>query len=559
MSKYTIGIDFGTLSARAVVVDVSNGAEVGACEMDYPHGVISDRLVFDDSIIKMPRSWALQDGQDYIDALFTVVPGAVNMAVEKNGISIDDIIAIGSDFTSCTVIPADKKGMPISSYPKYRGNLHSYVKLWKHHGAASQASRITNLARQRKEPWLDNYGGNISSEWLFPKLLDIYENAPEIYEATDVFVEGTDWVPWILTGRLTRNTSSLGYKAMWNDIDGYPDKSFLNELSDGFGNVIEDKLKGEIMPIASCAGSLLPEVAVRLGLRAGIAVCVGNPDGHVCAPATKVTGPGKVFAIIGTSAVYMAMSKELHHIKGICGTVKNGVLPGYYGYEAGQSCCGDHFSWFTKNCIPESYTDMAREQGISIHELLRTKAQTLSPGESGLLALDWWNGNRNVLCDSDLTGVILGLNLNTKPEEIYRCLIEAVAFGARKIIDTYRENGIKVDSLYAGGGIAHKDPMMMQIYANVLNCPVYISGSLQACALGSSIFAAVCAGSKRGGWDNFSQAAEKMGALKDLVYLPQSSEVNIYDKLYKEYEKLHDYFGRGENDVLKTLREINKV
>lgn len=559
MSKYTIGIDFGTLSARAIVVDVSNGEEKGACVMDYPHGVMSEYLSSGDKPIKLPNNWALQDARDYLDVLYTVVPGAVNQAVKNNGISIDDIIAIGTDFTTCTLIPADNNGMPISLKPEYKNNPHAYVKLWKHHGAVEQAERINNLALQRKETWIDNYGGKISSEWLFPKLLDIYENAPEIYNATDIFVEGTDWVPWILTGRLTRNTSALGYKAIWNDVDGFPGNEFLNALSDGFADVIASKLRGDIMPIASCAGLLLPEIAAKLGLKPGIVVCTGNPDAHVCAPATKVTGPGKVFAIIGTSAVYMAMSEELYPIKGICGIVKDGVLPGYYGYEAGQSCCGDHFSWFTKNCIPESYSIEARQKCVSVHSLLREKALQLKTGESGLLALDWWNGNRNILGDNDLTGIILGLNLNTKPEEIYRCLIEAVAFGARKIIDTYRDNGIKVDSLYAAGGIAHKDPMMMQIYADVLNCPVYISGSLQAGALGSSIFAAVAAGSDKGGWDNISQAAEKMGTLQDVVYLPRPNETEIYNKIYKEYERLHDYFGRGENNVLKKLRTINNV
>lgn len=559
MSKYTIGIDFGTLSARAVVIDVANGQEKGSCVMDYPHGVMSETILSGENTIRLPKNWALQDGKDYLDVLFTIVPGAVNQAITKYGINIDDIIAIGTDFTTCTLIPADSEGRPLSTKDEYKSNPHAYVKLWKHHGAQEQADRINKLAHDRKEPWIENYGGKISSEWLFPKLLDIYENAPEIYEAADVFVEGTDWVPWILTGRLTRNTSALGYKAIWNDVDGFPSRDFLNGLADGFANVINDKLKGDVIPVASCAGQLKPEMAARLGLKPGIVVCAGNPDAHVCAPATKVTGPGKVFAIIGTSAVYMAMSEELLPIKGICGIVKDGVLPGYYGYEAGQSCCGDHFSWFTKNCIPESYMAQAREKGISIHALLREKASALRAGESGLLALDWWNGNRNILGDSELTGAIFGLNLNTKPEEIYRCLIEAVVFGARKIIDTYRNNGIQVDSLYAAGGIAHKDPMMMQIYADVLNCPVYLSGSLQAGALGSSILASVAAGRQKGGWDNIEDAVENMGMLQDVVYIPQPREVEIYDKLYREYEKLHDYFGRGENNVLKNLRKINNV
>jgi L-ribulokinase len=320
---------------------------------------------------------------------------------------------------------------------------------------------------------------------------------------------------------------------------------------------VEEKL-GPVTPLGSRAGGVSAEMAELTGLVQGTSVAVGNVDAHVCVPAVKIDGPGKMLAIIGTSTCHMILGKEEKSVPGICGAVEDGILPGYVGYEAGQSCVGDHFAWFVDNCVPEEYFKMAKSGNMSIHEYLQKLASELQPGESGLLALDWWNGNRSVLVDVDLTGMMLGMTLQTRPQEMYRALVEATAFGTRKIIENFEQSGVAVDEFYAAGGIAEKSPFMMQIYADIIKKPIRISGSAQGPALGAAIFGAVAAGAAKGGFDNVFEAARVMGKLKDEQYIPNKENAKIYDLLYTEYEKLHDYFGRGENNVMKRLKAIRK-
>jgi L-ribulokinase len=489
-----------------------------------------------------------------LDVLSNTIPDILN----KSGVSADDVIGIGIDFTACTILPVMNDGTPLCFLDEYKNNPHSYVKLWKHHSAQDKANRLNEIASNMGEEWLQRYGGKISSEWLFPKVWQILDEDPEIYNKTDKFIEAIDWVVWQLTGKETRNSCTAGYKAIWNKKDGYPNKAFFRALDPRLKNVVEEKLSNNITPLGEKAGEINEYSAKITGLKIGTAVSVGNVDAHVTVPAVKMSTSGSMLMIMGTSTCHILLGDNEKIVPGMCGVVEDGVLPGLFGYEAGQSCVGDHFAWFVENCVPAPYEEEAKNKGINIFKLLNEKATCLKIGESGLIALDWWNGNRSILVDVDLTGVIVGLTLLTKPEEIYRALIEATAFGTRTIIETFRENGVPINELYAAGGIAEKDAFTMQIYADVTNMEIKISGSAQAPALGSAIFGAVAAGSKNGGYDTVAEASNVMGKLKDFTYKPISENVKMYDKLFAEYKLLHDYFGKGANDCMKRLKAIRK-
>ncbi|WP_444659294.1 ribulokinase [Caproiciproducens sp. R2] len=551
MSKYTVGVDYGTLSGRAVLVDVQTGKELASSVYEYPHGVMDKNLP---DGTPLGHDWALQDPQDYLDVLADTIPAIL----KESGVSPDDVIGIGTDFTACTVLPVKADGTPLSFLPAYRSRPHAYVKLWKHHAAQDKANRLNEIAAARNEPWLKNYGGKISSEWAIPKIWQIVEEDPEIYDAMDRFIEAADWIIWQLCGKETRNSCTAGYKEIWNKRTGFPSDDFFRALHPKLEHVVEEKLSRDILPLGDRAGTLTPTAAKLTGLREGTAVAVGNVDAHVCVPAVGIDGPSKMLAIMGTSTCHIMMGEEEHQVPGMCGVVEDGVMPGYFGYEAGQSCVGDHFAWFIDNCLPASYWEEAKRQNKDIHRYLREKAEKLRPGQSGLLALDWWNGNRSVLVDVDLSGMMVGMTLRTKPEEIYRALIEATAYGTRMIIENYREHGVPVEEFFASGGISQKDPMTMQIYADVIKMPVKIAGSLQGPALGSAIFASVAAGKEAGGYDSVFEAARAMGKIKDTVYDPIPENSERYDALFREYRTLHDYFGRGENDVMKHLKTMKQ-
>lgn len=551
MIKYTIGIDFGTLSGRAVLVNVNTGKEVASAVYEYPHAVMDEKLP---SGKELGHDWALQHPQDYIDVLANTIPAVLKEA----DIDPADVIGVGTDFTACTLLPVKSDGTPLCFLPEYADNPHAYVKLWKHHAAQDKANALNEIASNRGESWLSNYGGKISSEWVFPKIWEVLDEAPEVYKEADRFVEAADWIIWQLTGKETRNSCTAGYKAIWNKRAGYPSNDFFKALDPRLENVVDEKLSRDILPLGSKAGEINEKAAELTGLKPGTAVAVGNVDAHVCVPAVGIDSPGKMLAIMGTSTCHILMGTEEIAVPGICGVVEDGVLPGYFGYEAGQSCVGDHFAWFIDNCLPASYYEDAKKQGKNIYTYLREKAEKQKPGESGLLALDWWNGNRSVLVDVDLTGMMLGMTLQTRPEEMYRALIEATAYGTRMIIESFRENGVPVNEFYASGGISQKDPMTMQIYADIIDMPIKIAGTTQGPALGSAIFASVAAGKEKGGYDSVFEATKVMGKVRDTVYEPIPENVKIYDKLFAEYKILHDYFGRGANDVMKRLKDIKK-
>lgn len=551
MERYVIGVDFGTLSGRSVLVSVSDGEEVATSVLHYPHGVMDEKLP-DGTILGV--DWALQHPDDYLQVFGKTIPEVMKIS----GVKPEQIIGIGVDFTACTMMPVKSDGTPLCKTEEFKSVPNAWIKLWKHHAAQDEANRLNSVAEERKEPFLQRYGGKISSEWMIPKIWQTLDEAPEVYKAADRFIEAADWVVWQLTGVEKRNTCTAGYKAIWHKEEGYPSSDFFEALDPRMRDLAESKLAHDLYPAGTCSGEITPEAAKLTTLLPGTAVAVANVDAHVSMPAVGITSAGKMLMIMGTSTCHILMGEEERNVPGMCGVVEDGVIEGFFGYEAGQSCVGDHFQWFTDNCVPSEYIEEASTRGIDIHQLLTEKASALKPGESGLVALDWWNGNRSVLVDVDLTGMLIGATLATRPEEIYRALIEATAYGTRIIIDTFQENGVPVDELYAAGGIAEKNPLIMQIYADVTRRSIHISGSPQAPALGSAMFAAVAAGKERGGYNTIMEAAPVMGKMKDIVYIPNPESIEVYEKLYAEYRILHDYFGRGENNVMKRLKEIRK-
>ena len=544
--QYTIGMDFGTLSGRAVLVRVTDGCTVATSVYEYPHGVM-DTVLPDGT--PLPQSWALQDPRDYLEVLDHTVPALL----KESGVDPRDIVGIGVDFTSSTPMPVDAQGVPLCFYEEYAREPHALVKLWKHHGAQDQADRITALAQERREPWLPRFGDRISSEMSLPKLLQVLEEAPHIYEAAAHWMEAGDWIVWQLTGVPAQSACAAGYKSIWDPENGFPSEEFLAALDPRLKYAAK-KHSSPVIPIFSRAGSLTPAMAERLGLLPGISVAASMVDAHACLPASGITRPGQMLAIIGTSSCYMTLSEEPRLFPGILSAAKDALLPGYWGYDAGQGCVGDHFAWAAERIVPESYRKEARERGMDIQQYLTELAQSQKPGTHGLVALDWWNGCRSVLMDSNLTGLLMGMTLGTKPEDIYRALIEATAYGARVILEAYETAGIHSDSLYATGGISRKNPMMMQIYADVLNRPVHVVTTTQGGALGSAIVAATAGGV----YPSAEEAILAMASLVDRSYFPIPENVTIYQTLFGIYKTLHDQFGGESKSLIQTLNRLRR-
>ena len=548
--KYSIGVDFGTLSARAVLVNIKTGEEIATADSTYRHRVLDQYLP--DGKTRIPADWALQYAGDYLKAIAEVIPAVL----KKGEVSADDVIGLGTDFTGSTIAPIDARGIPLCMKEGFKANLHAYVKLWKHHGAQREALAITRIAKERGESFLHRYGGTISSEMMLPKVWQILNEAPEIYQVADRFIEMCDWIPMQLTDNERRNGCAAGYRALWDKQKGYPSKEFFKALDPRLENIVDEKLSRDIYPVGSKAGELTEAAAKLTGLIPGTAVAVGIIDAHAGLPGVGITEPGKLVMIMGTSGCDLTLSTERETISGLFGVVEDGVIPGYFSYEAGQTGLGDIYQWAIDTCVPETYYREAEHRELTIFQLMNEKAAVLKPGQSGLLALDWWNGNRSVLMDFDLSGVILGYTLSTKPEEIYRALLEATAFGKRKIIENYLENGVEINELIAAGGIPEKNPILMQIFADVLKTEIKIAASQQSTALGAAILGAVAAGKKHGGYKTIQEAAKAMTKIKPELVRPIPENSAVYDKLYAEYLILHDYFGRGENEIMKRLKKI---
>jgi L-ribulokinase len=542
-AAFVVGVDYGTLSARALVVRVSDGTEMGTAVSEYPHAVIDRAL---DGYGELPPDWALQDPADYTRALGEAVPAAIRDA----GIDPAQVIGIATDFTASTCMPVDADGTPLCQLPGLAARPHAYPKLWKHHAAQAQADRISALAHERGEPWINRYGGRISSEWQFAKALQLLEEDPEAYARADRWIEAADWIVWQLCGAETRNACTAGYKGIYQD-GHYPSREYLAALDPGFASFAQDKLAHPISPLGARAGGLTAAAAALTGLPEGIAVAIGNVDAHVTVPAAVPVGAGKMVAIMGTSTCHVMNGAELAEVPGMCGAVDGGIVAGLWGYEAGQSGVGDIFAWFARNGVPGEFTDEARRRGVSVQQLLDEKAVAEPVGAHGLIALDWEGGNRSVLVDGRLSGVIVGLTLATTAPEIYRALLESTAFGTRMIMDTFSASGVPVTELVVAGGLIKSKPLM-QIYADVTRRPLSVIGSDQGPALGSAIHAAVAAGA----YPDVPAAADAMGRIHSDVYQPDAARADVYDELYAEYVRLHDYFGRGENKAMYRLRAI---
>jgi L-ribulokinase len=552
VTRYTIGIDFGTESGRAVLVDCADGRELATAVHPYANGVLDERLPAPHDDVVLEPDWALQDPRDYLAVVQQAVPAVVAAA----GVSPEDVVGVGIDFTSCTMLPTTADGTPLCCLDELRAEPHAWVKLWKHHAAQPEADLINEVAEARREPWLRRYGGRISSEWFFAKGLQIVREAPVVYARADRLIEAADWIVWQLTGVETRSSCTAGYKAMWSKDDGFPSAAYFAALDPAFEHVVDEKMSRAIVPLGARAGGLSDRAAAWTGLRPGIAVAVANVDAHVSAPAAGAVDPGALVMVMGTSTCHVLVGDEQREVEGMCGVVADGVVPGLYGYEAGQPAVGDLFAWFIETSVPPEVHEEARARGVGVHVVLEEQAARLAPGESGVLALDWWNGNRSVLVDADLSGVLVGLTLRTRAADVYRALIEATAFGTRVIVDAFESAGVPVREVVACGGLPQRNRLLMQIYADVTGRTIEVAASEQAPALGSAIFAAVAAGAAAGGYDTVGEAARRMGGRAPVRYVPDAQAHAVYDELYREYRRLHDLFGRGADTVPKRLKAI---
>ncbi len=544
MKKYSIGLDFGSLSGRAVLLDLQTGEEVAASVCEYAHAVMTESLP---NGTKLGENWALQHPLDYIDVLKTTIPAVMKQAA----ITAEQVVGVGVDFTASTVFPVAGDGTPLCLLPAFENEPHAYVKLWKHHAAQPYADRLNAVAAEFDSQMLSLFGERVSSEWLIPKVMETLDKAPLVYETMAHYIEAADWIVWKLSGNLVRNACLAGFKSLWNKRRGFPPEAFFERLDPRMKHFITDKLSGPVLPSGTKAGVLTEEAAALTGLLVGTPVSVAGADAHSAIPGCGVSEAGHMLMVLGTSACHLMMDTEEKPVSGICGIVEDGMLPGFISYEAGQSCFGDIFEWFQKSCMPESVTKEAAERGVSPMALLSEKAAALSAGQSGLLALDFWNGNRSVLDNGDLSGMLLGMTLETKPEEIYRALVESLAFGTRVIIERFGECGVAINKLSACGGIPHKNPFLMQVMADVLGMPIHVVPTLQAGARGSAIYGAAAAGTVELG-----EAVKRLGSVgTDAVVLPNKQEKAVYDALYAEYRKLYFYFGSGENPVMMTLKK----
>ena len=534
-ASYAIGVDFGTESGRAALLDLASGELLATSVVRYPSAVIDRTLPSTGE--RLPDDWALQDPDDWV----TVVEQALPEVIESAGVRRDQVVGLGVDFTSCTVLPVTSEGVPLCTLEDWRKRRHAWPKLWKHHAAQPIADRLNDVAVERGESFLERYGGRISSEWYFPKLIQVWLEDREVYDACTGFIEATDWIVWWLTGSECRQTATAGFKAMWSPQEGLPPTAYFEAAYPGFDRPGE-KLGDTFVPLGARAGTLRPEVAQKVGLPESVAVAVGNVDAWVSVPGVGVEDPGTFVIVIGTSICDMIVHPEETRLPGITGVVKDGILPGLYGYEAGQAAVGDMLAWFVEK--------LAQDPGS--YEQLEKAAAEFAPGETGLIALDWWNGNRTILADADLTGAIFGLTLHTTREEIYRALLESIAFGSRRIMDNFEEYGLALSEVVACGGIAERSPLMMQLLADTSGRRVHVPEVQEIPARGAALFGAVAAGV----YDDIGSAISATRPERVRTYEPDLDAKKTYDRVYGIYRTLYDTLGRSEVRLLHELKRI---
>ena len=546
MMTYAIGIDYGTQSARAELVRLSDGAVVASAEDPYAYGVMEDQLP---SGVKLGPSWAVQDGRDYWDLAVALVRRLVN----DSQVDPSSIIGLGIDATSCTMLALDADLEPLSALPEFADEPLAHVLLWKHHAAQPYADELNRIAAERGEAFLPRCGGKVSSEWLFPKIMQVAAEAPHVYAATRCFSEIADWLGFKLTGKHVKSNVMAGYKALWTEESGYPAQDFFAALNPTMTDVVAEKLPAPVATVGGRVGYLTPEAADRLGLTAATAVAVAQSDACVVPAALGLNRVGQMVMSVGTSTCHLLLGDDFAEVPGMCGAVKDGTSPGFVSYELGQAAVGDIFGWFADGYVSPALVEAAEGDGIGVYELLEHQASELAIGESGIVALDWWNGNRSVLVDADLTGVIVGLTLQTAPAEIYRALIEATAFGTRKIIETLRTSGVAVTELYAAGGIPRKSPLLAQIYADVCGMEILVPTLVQSAAFGSALFAAVAAGDEAGGFATVADATLALGCQDFTRYAPRTDATGSYEPLYRIYCELHDHFAAADGPMKRLL------
>ena len=539
---FSIGVDFGTESGRVVLVNVHSG-EIGAIEViPYAHGVIdsvNERIPY-----ALPFGSAIQDPQDYLEVLVKGIP----KALETANIDASQIVGLGFDFTSSTLLPVDKEYTPLCFREEYKTNHHAWVKLWKHRLNVSVKNEMYWLAKKEEARWFRKLGHNISSEWAIPKIYETFLQAPAIFHAAVYFMAAGDWITTILTGKLNRNNCALGFKTFWTEEDGLPFDYFIS-MNEEFGHSLPDKLAGPIKKIGEMAGKLTNEWAEKLKLPAGLPVAACIIDAHSAILGNGVSKSGTLLMVMGTSTCHLMVHEKEREIAGISGVVKDAIIPGLYAYEAGQPAVGDLFGSFVKQHVPAPYEVEAMEKGLSLFQLLEQKAARQVPGESGLLALDWHNGTRSTLSNPDLSGMIVGLTLHTRPEDIFRAYLEATAYSAKKILSTYLATGMEIHEVVASGGLPQRNRLLLQIYADVFNLPIRVSHSEYAPGIGASILGAVAATSSHGGYDTTEAAMKKMVIPSEEIIHPIAENRQTYTLLYTKYKQLYQYFGT-ENPAL---------
>ena len=547
MPRYSIGFDFGTESVRVLIVDVRDGRVAAQSASSYEHGVLDQTLPVPGAG-RLPADYALQHPGDWLKSAAEACRGAL----AEGGIAAGDVVGIGVDFTSCTMLPARADGTPVCLLEAFTSIPLAWPKLWKHHGAKAQTDRINEVARERNEPWLARYGGTIGLEWFFPKVLETLAAEPAVYAAADVWLEAGDWLVWQLVGgpfqlcsesSLVRSTCQAGYKAMWNASTGYPSSEYFAAVHPGLADVVRLKMPGKHVPPGERAGLLSEAAADLLGLAAGTPVSAAVIDAHAGVPGAGVATDSTLVLVMGTSSCHMMNSTVERIAPGVAGVVRDGILPGFFGYETGQASVGDAFAWLVKLC------------GIS-HEEATARAATLPPGSGGVLALDWLNGCRTPLMDGRLSGAFVGMTLGTRPEQLYRALMEATALGLRWIVDTLRGAGVPVERFVASGGLPGKSPLLMQIYADVLGEPILLAESDQSVALGAAILGCLAAGPAATGHAGANEAIAAMARQRaDLVYHPSDHARSSYERLYGLYRKLAASNG-ATADVMRELRSF---
>lgn len=542
-SSYALGFDYGTESVRVLVVDTRTGRVAGQASRDYAHGVIDRTLP--GSGAALPADYALQDPDDWLSEL----AAASKAALAAAGVRADEVVGIGVDFTSCTMMPALADGTPLCKAGKWASVPLAWPKLWKHHGAKRAVDRINAVARERNDAFLPRYGGTIGIEWFFPKVLETLWDSPDVYAATQVWLEAGDWLVWQLTSgpwprckasELVRSTCQAGYKGMWNKHSGFPSREYLAAVDQNLADVVTEKMPGRLLPPGARVGVLTPAAAELLGLRAGIPVAAAIIDAHAGVPGSGVAEAGTLVMVMGTSSCHMMNSRVEVLAPGIAGVVEEGILPGFYGYETGQASVGDAFAW------------LVRTFGLS-HEEMNRKAALLAPGSGGVLALDWLNGCRTPLMDACLSGGFAGITLGTRPEQMYRALMEATAMGVRWIVETLRDGGVTVERFVASGGLPVKSPVLMQIYADVLGAEITLAESDQSVALGAAILGCIAAGPEATGYPSVTAAVKAMARQRtDIKYVPDRKNAAAYEKLYTLYRQM----GQGLSPVMRELRQL---